>query len=187
MDAATALLDAQGDTAQVSIRAVTRRCGVSPTAFYLHFETREELIEACVERCFAEFRDTVRTAGAGSQSPRDQLIRAGLAYMGFARERPARYGLIFGFPTRGPEATGMDPARKPEAGGDAFDDLVELVLANLADGDERRGDPESVARCIWSGLHGYVTLRESRPAMEWPAEEEFAERLARAWLGGPAG
>lgn len=187
VDAAMALLDEQGEMSRISIRAVTRGAGVSPTAFYLHFDTREELILACVERSFTQFRDHLRAIAAESKGPWDQLIRAGLAYMRFARERPARYRLIFGFPTRDPEATGMDPANKPEAGGDAFDDLVALVLANLAADDPRREDPATVARCMWSGLHGYVTLRQSRPGMDWPADEEFAQRLGRAWLGGPAG
>jgi AcrR family transcriptional regulator len=186
VDAALASIDEQGDASGLSIRSVTKRAGVSPTAFYLHFENREELLAACIERSFAEFRDAMRAATAEVGEPWDQLIRAGLAYMEFARTRPARYLLIFGAPTREPGLTGMEPLPKPAAGTDAFQDLVGLIADYLGSDDPRHADAEVLAKGIWSGLHGFVTLRHSRPGMTWPDDEEFARRLAEAWLGGRA-
>jgi AcrR family transcriptional regulator len=184
VDAALASIDERGDASGISIRSVTKGAGVSPTAFYLHFENREELLAACVERSFAEFRDAMRAAVAQAAGPWDQLIRAGLAYMDFARTRPARYLLIFGAPTREPGLSGMEPLPKPAAGTDAFEDLVGLIADYLGPDDPRREEAETLAKGIWSGLHGFVTLRHSRPGMTWPPDEEFARRLAEAWLGG---
>ena len=54
LEAATALLAESEDPDSVSVRAVTRRARVSPTALYLHFENREELFRTVSEECFAE-------------------------------------------------------------------------------------------------------------------------------------
>src|ERR1700742_1801745 len=89
LEAATELIAESENPENVSVRAVTRRAGVSPTALYLHFENREELFIAVSEACFAELGDVMCAAaeGAGGDS-RDQLIAMGHAYLRFARERP---------------------------------------------------------------------------------------------------
>jgi AcrR family transcriptional regulator len=183
VDAALALIDEDGDPSGLSIRAVTKRAGVSPTAFYLHFEHRDQLLAACLERCFAEFRDALRAAAAEIADPRERLFRAGLAYTEFARTRPARYLLIFGTAADAQGLDGMAPLPKPAAGTDAFEDLVALVLADLRTDDPRRADAVLLAKGIWSGLHGFVTLRHSRPGVEWPDDEQFSRLLGDAWLG----
>ena len=60
-----------------------------------------------------------------------------------------------------------------------------LVLDYLGDDDPRRDEADFLARGIWSGLHGYVTLSQTRTGIGWPREDEFAARLAQAWLGAP--
>ncbi len=179
--AAIEMLDEGTDPAQLSIRAVTRRAGVSPTAFYLHFTNREALLTAMIDRCFTEFRDAVRAAAAEAADPAERLERAGLAYVDFAHRHPARYALNFVFmkPAEG------DAPVKPAAADDSFNDLGALVLDYLAEDDPRRGEIDLVARGIWSGLHGYVSLRQTRTGIGWPDPQEFVQALARAWLGHP--
>ena len=144
------------------------------------------LLDALLERTFAEFRDGLRAATATVADPWQRLLGTGVAYMEFARSQPARYALLFGAPTRELDTTGMEPHAKPSAGTAAFDDLVTLILANLPDDDPRRADADTIAKGIWSGMHGFVTLCHSRPGMDWPSDAEFADRIARAWLASPA-
>jgi len=182
VDAAVAMIDEGTDPAQLSIRSVTKRAGVSPTAFYLHFENREQLLAAMVERCFTEFRDAVRAGAAEAGDPKAQLIQAGLAYTAFARRWPARYALNFVYvrPAEG------DPPEKPPAANDAFNDLVSSVQRYLDEDDPRQAEVDLVARGIWAGLHGYVSLSQARPGIGWPDDRKFIERQAQAWLGPPA-
>ncbi len=181
IEAALAMVD-EGLVQGTSIRAVTRRAGVSPTAFYLHFESREELMAACVERCFVAFRDAIREAAAAEQDPRARLLAAGVAYIRFAEEWPERYGLIFGAGPGGGSTGGIELSEKPPAADDAFGDLVGRILEYLPPADPRREEADTLAKGIWSGLHGFVTLRHLRPGIEWPDDEDFARRLASAWL-----
>ena len=179
VDSAVEMIDEGTDPAQLSIRSVTKRAGVSPTAFYLHFESREELLAAMVERCFTEFRDAVRDGAARASDPAGRLTQAGLAYVAFARRWPARYALNFVYmrPAEG------DPPQKPPAANEAFNDLVGRVTAYLAEDDPRRADAEFLARGTWASLHGYVSLSQARPGIGWPEAEEFVERMTLAWLG----
>ena len=183
VDAGIEIVSELGDESHVTIRAVTRRAGVSPTAFYLHFQSREELVSALRDRGFEEFRAAnAAGAAAGGDDPAARLRGAGLAYMRFARERPSVYALIFS-PIH--PAAGEDGKPQGGAGLAAFGDLMDAIEAYLADAGVEGADLQRLAIGIWTGLHGYVTLRYPSPSkkMDWPTDEQFAVQLAQAWLG----
>lgn len=183
LDAGLAIVAERGDASHVTIRAVTKGAGVSPTAFYLHFATRDELVSALRGRGFEEFRATLAdAAAAGGDDPVAQLREAGLGYVRFARERPSVYALIFGpIDPEGDE----DHSTHGGAGLGAFADLMGLIEAYLDHAGAGGADVRRVAMGIWTGLHGYVTLRYPSPSkkMDWPTDEEFTAGLADAWLG----
>ncbi len=185
IDAALALLDDGAAPSEVSIRGVTREAGVSPTAFYLHFASRGELMRACVERVFSDFRTRTHAAASRGGDPRTRLINAGVAYIAFAREQPERYGLIFASDWI-EEGVKGEPEDTIEIAAAAFTDLVELV-STYPGSDERSLDPDTLALGIWSGMHGFVTLCHANPAMAAPSAEEYATLLTDAWLGSPRG
>lgn len=177
LDAAVEIVAEHADPSHVTIRAVTRRAGVSPTAFYLHFETRDALLAAVIERAFMEFRATVGAGAESGSDPPGRLRAAGLAYVRFARERPALYAIIFephDYPA-GEDGHGPGMA--------AFEDLEGLIADYLRDAGTAPDDVRRRAQGIWSGLHGYVTLAHASDELDWPTGEEFLTMLAEAWLG----
>ncbi len=180
LDAGVEIVTEHGDESHLTIRAVTKRTGVSPTAFYLHFPTREEFVSALRRRGFEEFRALVAEAAATGGDPAAQLQAAGLGYMRFARERPNIYALIFN-PDDPTEHEEWDP---DAPGPGSFEDLMARIAAYLDHAGAERADVKHLALAMWTGLHGYVTLRYA-PAqkMDWPTDEEFAAQLTEAWLG----
>lgn len=180
IDAALEIVD-EGDIRTLSIRAVTKRAGVSPTAFYLHFESREELLSACVGHVFGEFRDHVRAAVVG-ETATERFLGSGRGYMDFARTYPERYSLLFGPDAAPASEPGTD--EKPRAAAEALDDLRTVVADYLGDSAEEV-DVDLLAKGVWTGLHGYVTLRHARPMIDWPSDEQFDRMLGEAWLGPP--
>src|SRR5690606_9076848 len=48
----------------ISLREITRQAGISPTAFYRHFDDTEELGLALVEEAFGSLRQMMRDARA---------------------------------------------------------------------------------------------------------------------------
>lgn len=180
LDGAVAIVAEHGDPSRVTIRAVTRRAGVSPTAFYLHFETRDALMSAVIERSFTEFREATMAGAATGTDPQGRLRGAGLAYMRFARERPAVYAIIFGRQVHPKD----EEARSP--GTAAFADLMALIADYLGATPLPEDEISRLALGIWSGLHGYVTLCRASESLDWPTDEQFASMLAGAWLGSYA-
>src|SRR5690606_1092082 len=105
------------------------------------------------------------------REPRARLLAAGIAYTRFARRVPERYALIFGTPSRDRAASGEAAFQeRSPAADDAFGDLVGLIGDCLPAGDPRHAEANVIAKGIWSGLHGFVTLRHLRPGAEWPDE-----------------
>jgi AcrR family transcriptional regulator len=154
--AATALLDRTGDPDRVTIRGVAAEVGVAPTAIYLHFADRDELMVTVVEERFAEFRRTIDDADPGGD-PLEALVARGEAYVAFALAHPGHYRALFG--GFGPSADRPDlAARCQAAGAPAFQALVDAAQRCLDAGRMHGPDPYPIAVAMWSTVHGYADL-----------------------------
>ena len=185
IDAALERLDEGLEPSEISIRGVTKHAGISPTAFYLHFDDRQQLMRALVERSFTDFRRRINEGAGQGGDPQQRLVGAGIAYMKFAREQPERYRLIFAADWT-KEGIKQGPDDKVEVADAAFTDLVELI-ADRVGTQPPREELETLALGMWSGLHGYATLCHAEPGMAALTDEQYANMLADAWLGQPPG
>ncbi|HUZ91836.1 MAG TPA: TetR/AcrR family transcriptional regulator, partial [Methylocella sp.] len=88
------LLEKRGP-AQVSLREVARVAGVSHTAPYRHFDSREALLAALAADGF-EALDAAMERAAEGRAGFERLHALGVAYIAFARAQPAVYLLMFG-------------------------------------------------------------------------------------------
>lgn len=181
IDAAGELLLEQGSADRLSIRAVTARAGVSPTALYLHFADMEELLRAVCDEAFEELGAFLLGAAAEEAGDPVAEVRAmGRAYIAFAQRRPGLYRILFATPGRW---GGGERPPEEDPGLQVLRALIEATGRCLS--DDR--DPAAVALQMWTGLHGYVSLRavmpEAAPELAWPAPEDFLEQLYRAHLG----
>ncbi len=180
--AALELLDESGDASALTVRAVTKRAGVSPMAMYLHFDDREALLVAVCDRAFDAFRAAVFEGAAADGDPASRFRAAGEAYVRFALDHPAEYRTIF--------QLDLVVERKDELpeGHGAFDALVGLVQACMDAGQAPARDPFPVSCVIWAAMHGLVTLRCSSPGFPWPPMDDLLEEIATDLLGlAPAG
>lgn len=139
---------AQAGPEALTLRDLARRVGVSHAAPYRHFADRDALLAAVAEEGFVQLVSSIQDGVAGGRTPRARLRRAGLAYVEFARSRPAHFRMMFG-----PEAVAAGGS-----GPHAFSALVALVAACQQAGELRRGDTEQLARMAWSLVHGIAEL-----------------------------
>jgi AcrR family transcriptional regulator len=175
LEAATQLLAESQNPDDVSVRAVTARAGVSPTALYLHFESREQLVRAVSEECFAELGAALRAARAqAGENPRDQLIACGHAYLRFARERPGHYAVLFER-----RLTEPGPDDGPKIGMDVFEFLVEGVRRGGVAAD----DAFDYGVLLWMALHGRAAVASAIPDFPFPDEDRYIELLVDRALG----
>lgn len=153
--AAATLLDRTGDPDGVTIRGVAAEVGVAPTAIYLHFADRDELMVTVVEERFAEFHRTIEAADEGGD-PMDALVARGEAYVQFALAHPGHYRALFGLQVSSDRSDLV--ARRQAAGAPAFQALIDSVQRALDAGRLQGPDPYPIAIAIWSTVHGYADL-----------------------------
>ena len=145
------LLEERGPYA-LSLREVARQVGVSATATYRHFDDKDALLAAIAAEGFTELGERFGGAAEAMGEPSDRLAAVGMAYVGFARERPTMFRLMFG------GAIPVEALKGGEAryGGAAFDALLAAVAAGGRSPDDPRLLPDAVR--AWSLVHGYAML-----------------------------
>ena len=141
--AAGTLLEKQG-VGELSLRALTRRAGVSHAAPYRHFRNRESLLAALAAEGFARLGAALREAAdAGG------LRAMGEAYVRFAIAHPQRFRLMFG----GQLKIARHPALN-EVATKTFEGLAGALAARVGDAPGARD--ASIA--AWALVHGLAQL-----------------------------
>jgi AcrR family transcriptional regulator len=175
LEAARELLEQDGEQ-HVSLRRIARQIGIAAPSIYAHFPDREAIVSALVDEAFDELSAVVTTAiDAAPDEPIAKLRAACSAYMEFAMERPNRYQLAF--------ASRESNAIPRESATRAFMLLVNAVKGCVDADVSTSTDPFGDATAIWVAMHGYATLRPSRPAFPWPDSDATLNRIIAALAG----
>jgi AcrR family transcriptional regulator len=143
--AARQILDESGMQA-VGLRETARRVGVSATAAYRHFASKEDLLASVAAEGFREIGAAMEGATRGP----NPLSRAGLAYIEFARQNRGLFRLMFG-PVLAERA--KYPALQAATSG-----VEGLLLRGVADLDQRPLDDNLAAMAAWGLVHGLSHL-----------------------------
>jgi AcrR family transcriptional regulator len=178
---AAAIAMVEEDGARVSLRSVARRVGIAATSVYLHFPDIDHLLDAVVQRSFAELTATAAEAAGEAADPAEQLRKRCRAYCRFGLEHSNRYRLMFQADL--PVATvGSDPAATP--GRQALDKLVAAVDRCLQAGlAPAHNDPFRLASLLWTAEHGIVLARISRPTFPWGPLDSFVDEMVDRIMG----
>jgi AcrR family transcriptional regulator len=181
--AAASMLETEGPEA-ISFRAIARATGVSQTAPYNHFQSKEHLLATVGIAGFEDLIAAQRSVDTGG-SPGDRIRVLAGAYIRFARTRPQLYRLMFG--------VGIADWRaypELEAAARTCHEPVRQALADHfnAAGVTAPGVLETASVAAWSLVHGLATLLiDGRvdPA-ETPAAdaETLADRIAAWFVAG---
>ena len=141
LDAARAILE-QESLAELSLRAVARKAGVSHAAPYRHFPNHEALLVELAIEGFVELRDEIKSALASPDIESDRIAKIGAAYMRFVARRPALASLMFGpqLPNR-----------------DTFPNLGEMADAVGNEIGTALHDP-ALGLAVWAAVHGLAML-----------------------------
>ena len=130
-----------------SLRSVAKRAGVSHAAPAHHFGDATGLLTALAANGFQEFLATQHAFEARAEkTPRDQLIAAGLGYVGFARARPALFKLMFG-------------SKRSDYSNAALKEAAEAAIGHLMRQVEEAGSTEAQdVTAVWAMAHGLADL-----------------------------
>ena len=129
-----------------SLRAVARRAGVSPTAPYRHFASREALESALATKGLRDLKADLMRAG-GLPSSVSVLAEFAVAYVDFALRRPALFRLMFG------NECDESNSDRVEAVAEVHD-LLSLAVASVFPD----ADAPVLATAGWALAHGLAFL-----------------------------
>jgi AcrR family transcriptional regulator len=184
LDAARDLFVTEGYE-RVTMRKIAEAIEYSPTAIYLHFEDKDDLVLALCREDFGRLL-AVMESQAPPADPIEWIRQLGRAYARFAIDNPNHYRFMFMTPLR--------PEHKPEPtdpGHLSFGVLRAAVAKGIETGALRAGDVDTVAQVMWSSVHGAVALLITLRPDCWPRPpvddlvEETIEAGLRAFRATP--
>lgn len=143
--AAMELLEESGE-ADLSLRAVARRAGVSAAAPYRHYADREALVSAVAAVGYQELAQQLAAAHPSPSTP-EQLASVAIAYVQFALERPALFRIMF-----------TEPCDRDNDDRVAATAAVAQYVRAIVERAFPEADAEALATAIWALVHGLAFL-----------------------------
>ncbi len=141
LEAARTILEEES-LAELSLRAVARKAGVSHAAPYRHFPNHEALLVELAIEGFVELRNEIAAAVATPDAEADRIAKIGAAYMRFVARRPALASLMFG-----PQLPNRDSFPELGTAADAVGNEIGTALHDSA-----------LGLAVWAAVHGLAML-----------------------------
>ncbi|MGF1634155.1 MAG: TetR/AcrR family transcriptional regulator [Phycisphaerae bacterium] len=185
MDAAGRLFAARGYDA-VSLRQVADLAEYSPTAVYVHFKDKADLIRQVTYDAFGQFEAPL-VAMRSIPDPIDRIYAVGIAYIRFAVEHPHHYRLMFMTPPHESTPPEPDEIQNPDLSG--YGVLRNSCREGAAAGRFKPcyNDPELLTQTLWATVHGVASLQivaEAHTWIPWRSVEARAHAACRGMLDG---
>ena len=152
IDAGLAELEAKG-LADLSLRAIAARVGVSHTAPKNHFDGLRGLLTAIAAEGFRRHAAEMRRGADAAPRGKARLRAAANGYVRFALANPALFRLMFSNTL----CKGDDPDLR-RAAGESYEVLREIARGLDWDKADAPGAPTRTEWMIWSLVHGYAML-----------------------------
>ena len=187
MDAARDLFAREGYDA-VSMRRIAEVIEYSPTAIYVHFRDKQDLLFQICQSDFVALAEGVVELQK-VKDPVERIKRMGHAYIRFGVKHPNHYRLMF--------MTRMDlPPEvilKDENHGKVDRDSYALLCQSCQEAiDQNRIRPEYrdadlVAQLFWSAVHGLTSLhivKSDNPWVNWKGIDALSDAVVDSILRG---
>jgi AcrR family transcriptional regulator len=157
----------------INMRRLASQVGVSATAIYHYFESKEAILRKLRIKAAEVLNDRIRAIGSGL-SPTDYLVELGRQYILYAQENPNLYRLLFEAPFDERAETEDHPVLY-------FTYLAARgALEKLPRAGTGPGDPRYEAMMGWIMLHGFCSLMMS--GLLPPAEGMSRETLKELFM-----
>ena len=144
---------AEGGTEKLSLRALARQAGVSATAPYRHFESKQDLLAALATQGFEALGERTQAANDPSLSVEERMLAVAETYVQFACDNPVAYQLMFGAILGDFANSEMLQA----AAARAYEDVYTL-LAEVIQSKGLGVDVDELGGVVWATVHGMASL-----------------------------
>jgi len=163
------ILGTEGPAA-LTVRRVAALSGCSTIGVYTHFGSKAALVDAAIMEAFAGL-DRALTP-VDELHGVERLLRGSHAYRDWALVHPLEYTVMFAPSITANDATDASAQR----GALSLEDHIARTQ-DAVDRGELTGDTETIARSIWSQVHGWVMteILQSEPGRVAPTEAARTE------------
>ena len=183
LDAASDILVREGYDG-LSMRKVAERIEYSPTAIYLHFKDRDDLVFCVCEHLMAGLVKELQQVADRHADPLVALRKSLRRYVEFGLKHPQHYQATFGI------SHGHDPAKDARyqapgtMGMQAFGFLPRMVTECVKRKKLAKVDPHKASCALWAGIHGLTSLLIVMPNFQWGDRDEVIDQLIAMLVDG---
>ncbi len=143
----------EGGISALSVRAISKRAGVSTIGIYSHFQGKQGILDELYVQGF-ELVSAAMDVDEEIASPKEAILLGVKGYLNIAERYEAHYRLIFG-----ENSIAYTPSDKARAASEkAFGRLVNVVSVLLPE-QASREEKQKTAIEIWAFVHGFVSLK----------------------------
>jgi len=161
----------------VTTRQIAARVGISQTALYVYFSSKEEMLDAIAEEAWRGLADALDAADSPDLGPVARLRSILSAYMRFWLRNADDFRVIFMRKALRTCRAAAEAKADMKAKLGLRSDLLDRLAARFHDaariGTAKVGDSaDQAALAMWTAVSGAVTLRLAFPDLAWPPEDE---------------
>jgi AcrR family transcriptional regulator len=142
---------------RTSMRKIAQRIDYSPTAIYLHFRDKADLLRCLCEETFAGLAERLEQIADPAAEPVARLKGTCRAYVEFGIAHPNHYRATFMPPAGVKEEPGAAESINA-AGMKAFEHMRRSVQACIDAGKLTRYDADLASQALWCAMHGVTSL-----------------------------
>ncbi|WP_166462408.1 TetR/AcrR family transcriptional regulator [Psychrobacillus vulpis] len=162
----------------VSMRKIANKIGYSPTAIYIYFKNKEEILLNLLEEGYNLFYDDLKLAYDSSlnNSYEVRLFKMCEAYIHFGLKQPDYYNIIF---TMNMEMNTLLITHSNRYNGflllnEVVKDLIQ-ENAFVVNNYELEQPDIYVSNTIWASLHGLTSLLIAFPQFNWGEQDRLIQ------------
>lgn len=184
IDAARDILAREGYE-QLSMRKVAEKIEYSPTAIYLHFEDKRDLVFQVCEETFGKLVSELESLEAEFKDPVARLRDGMRRYVAFGLRHPQHYLATFVAVPHEQLPEDIERYNNPDSNGmRALGIMRASVVACLDAGKFRSVDPDVTTRALWAALHGVTALLIQMPNFGWGDQKAVVESVIDTAIEG---
>ncbi len=166
--------------ANVSMRKIANKTGYSPTAIYLHFRDKGDLLHQICEQTFADLARNIMAIHVLSDGPLEKLRSGMREYVHFGLKHQSEYELVFITPLR-EDVKGEYASSNGKIAFDTMTSVVsECVSANLL----KSNDVTLISQTLWAGIHGVTALLISHKDFPFVDRAELIDSTIDTLIAG---
>jgi AcrR family transcriptional regulator len=159
----------------VTTRQIAARVGISQTALYVYFSSKEDMLDALAEEAWGRLADALDGADCAQLGPAERLRAVLAAYMRFWLRNADDFRVIF--MRKALRTCHVEAKADLKAKVGLRSDLLDRLAARFREAKrsataEGAASAEEAALAMWTAVSGAVALRLAFPGLAWPSEEE---------------